>query len=363
MVSPLNPFPHKSRRALAGPARSAKVGLPPGTLVHIGRQSDRPGRLGVMQYNAETLTEQDDVTVDTLTAGAGVINWVNMEGVHDVALLQALGNVYGLHPLVLEDIANTASRPKAEAFADSLFVTLKMIREVEGLLLIEQVSVVLAQNTVLTFQEAEGDVLDGLRQRIRVGQGRARKAGADYLTYAILDGIVDHYFPVLERMADTLEDLEEEVFLRPNPGTVQALNTARRELLVLRKAIWPVRELITTLMRSESALLSESTEPFWRDVYDHALQVVDLLDSLRDMVTSLYDAYLSALSHRMNEVMQVLTIIGTIFIPLTFIAGIYGMNFAHMPELAWPWAYPATLLLMLGIAIGILWAFKRKGWL
>jgi magnesium transporter len=265
----------------------------------------------------------------------------------------------------MEDILHTDQRPKMEDFEDYIFIVTKMLffdqekRELKA----EQLSLILGENYVVTFQERVGDVFEPIRERIRKGKGRVRKMQSDYLAYALIDAVVDHYFIVLEKIGETVESLEEELVTNPTPETLQAIHHLKRELIFLRKSVWPLRELISGLERGEASLIQEKTTVFLRDVYDHTIQVIDTVESLRDMVSGMLDVYLSSVSNRMNEVMKVLTIIATIFIPMTFIAGIYGMNFENMPELKWPWGYPLVWCVILAIGIVMLGYFKKKKWL
>jgi len=317
-----------------------KVGLPPGTLVHIG----------------ERKTEK--IKIPTVT-------WINIDGLQEVGVVEKIGTHFGVHPLILEDILHTGQRPKAEDLGDYLFIVLKMIYhdENEDEIMGEQVSLILGQNYVISFQEREGDIFNPIRERIRNGKGRIRKAGADYLAYALIDAIVDHYFVILEKLGEKIESLEEELVTNPIPETLQMIHTLKRNLIFLRKSVWPLREVISGLERGESPLITEPTGIYLRDVYDHTIQVIDTIETFRDMVSGMLDIYLSSLSNRMNEVMKVLTIIATIFIPLTFIVGIYGMNFKFMPELEWHWGYPTALIIMLLLVGFMLLYFRRKKWL
>ncbi len=274
-----------------------------------------------------------------------------------------VGSQLGLHALQIEDILNTAHRPKLEATDGQLFLILKMLRLEEGDSLdVEQLSLMILPGTVVTFQEREGDVLEVVRRRLRDGAGRVRNSGADYLAYAIVDAVVDHYFLVLERVADRLEEMEEEVTTRPSADLMGRLHDARHVLIAVRRAVWPLREVIRTLQESDLALMGEGMRPFLRDLHDHTVQVADMVETFRDVLSGLQDLYLSSLSHRMNEIMKVLTLIGTVFIPLTFIVGVYGMNFDHMPELHWRLGYPAVMLLSLSVAVGLWIWFRRRRW-
>jgi len=293
------------------------------------------------------------------------MTWVTVTGLHDIDLIKSLGQHFGIHPLILEDIVNTGQRPKAEDYDDYIFVVLKMLfyDAAANHITAEQVSFILGARYLISFQEVEGDVFNFVRERIRKGKGRIRKSGPDYLAYALMDAVVDHYFTILERLGEQIEQLEEELLKNHSPHTMQRIHSLKREMIFLRKQVWPLRDLLNFLMREESALVQESTDLFLRDVYDHTIQVIDTIDSFRDVLTGMLDLYLSTLSNKMNEVMKVLTIIATIFIPLTFIAGIYGMNFKFMPELEWKWSYPILWMLLLAIFVIMLFWFKRQKWL
>ena len=293
------------------------------------------------------------------------VTWINIDGLHSIETIEKIGKHFELHPLILEDILNTGQRPKCEDYEKCLFMVLKMLRynDEDNSVRSEQVSLVLGQNFVISFQEAVGDVFEQVRDRIRNAKGRIRKMAADYLAYTLIDSIVDNYFLILERIGEQIESMEEELIAKPSDKTVRMIHSLKRELIFLRKSVWPLRELINSLQKTESSLITDSTEPYLRDVYDHTIQVIDTIESFRDMVSGMLDIYLSSISNQMNAVMKVLTIIATIFIPLTFIAGIYGMNFKYMPELEWRWGYGLVLLVMIAIAVIMLIYFRRKKWL
>ena len=347
--------------------RSVKSGLPPGTLVHIAEKSDREVCITAMEYGPEGCTERTVATLGEClaSAGTGRVTWVNVEGLHEVEAIRKLGECHGLHPLVLEDIVNTDQRPKLDDYGDYLYVVVKMLcRTPGGGIVTEQVSLILAPHLVISFQEGvDGDVFDPVRERLRGGRGRLRGMGADYLLYALIDAVVDNYFIVLEEVGERIEAIEDAVVMEPRPETVRRIHRLKREMIVLRKAVWPLREVLAALERRESPLISEPVVIYLRDVYDHTIQVIDTIEASRDMLSGMLDIYLSSISNRMNEVMKFLTVVGTIFIPLTFIIGLYGMNFQNMPELRWPWGYPAVLLLMAIIALVMLSFFRRKRWL
>ena len=348
------------------PKTSHKAGLPPGTLLHIGEKHPFEVQLQLIDYGPDHLCEQIlDNPEDCRTfLHSPSVSWINFDGVHETDLLQQVAALFNLHPLVPEDIVNTTHRPKLEEFDNYLFVVLKMLHyDAEQVnIRLEQVSLVLGPGYVLSFQEQRGDVFDGVRQRLRNNKGRLRKMGSDYLAYALLDAVVDSYFAILESLGEQIEWLEDEVINRPTPETLSQIHHFKREMILLRKAVWPLREIIGGLQRLGPPLIQNSTALYLRDIHDHTVQIIDTIETFRDILSGLLDLYLSSVSNRMNEIMKVLTIIATIFIPLTFVAGIYGMNFEFMPELHWPWSYPVLLLLMLGMAGGMMIFFRRKNW-
>lgn len=348
--------------------RSTKAGLPPGTPVHIGTKKSGRANITILDYDEAHFQEIETRTVDECLPfrDKPTVTWINVDGVHQVEILEKFGSFFGLHPLVLEDIANTDQRPKMEDHGDYIYTVLKMLSydEKEGEIVIEQVSLVLGPNFLISFQEERGgDVFGPVREQIRSGKGRIRKLGADYLAYALIDLIVDNYFMILEKLGERIEFLEEELVTNPRPETLQTLHDLKREMIFLRKSVWPLREVIGGLERGESPLIKESTGIYLRDVYDHTIQVIDAVETLRDMLSGMLDIYLSSISNRMNEIMKVLTIIATIFIPLTFVAGVYGMNFRYMPELGWQWGYPLILLVMAAVGVTMIVYFRRKKWL
>jgi magnesium transporter len=345
---------------------SKKSGLPPGSLVHVGEKTAEKVRLRIMDYDETRMEEREMVTVDECFPykETPTVTWVNMDGLHEIDRIQKMGERFGLHPLVLEDIVNTGQRPKVEDFEDYVFLTIKMLTydNEENQVKAEQFSLVLGPHYVLSFQEKEGDVFEQVRERLRKGKGRIRKRGPDYLLYALIDAIVDNYFVVLETIADEIEALEEGIMTHPTSDQLQTIHQMKRELIFLRKSVWPLREAVSALERSETDLIQKNTVIYLRDVYDHTIQVVDTIETFRDMVSGMLDVYLSNVSNRMNEVMKVLTIIATLFIPMTFLAGVYGMNFKYMPELEWPWAYPFLWSVMLAVGLIMVFYFKRKKW-
>jgi magnesium transporter len=293
------------------------------------------------------------------------VTWVNVHGVHEVEILEKFGNCFGLHPLVMEDILNTDQRPKIENYGEDLFIVLKMLSydEKKGEISAEQVSLVLRSNAVLSFTEKEKGAFTPIQERLRSGKGRLRKMGADYLAYTLLDIIVDHYFAILEKLSEKIEELEEKLVTNPTTPILQKIQNLKREMIFLRKWVWPLREVISSLERGESSWIQEGTRFYLRDVYDHTIQVMDTVETFREVLSGMMDIYLSSINNRMNAVMKVLTIIATIFMPLTFLAGVYGMNFKHMPELEWQWGYPLLWVFMILIAVFMLISFRKKRWL
>jgi len=346
---------------------SNKVGLPPGTLVHIGEKRTEKVKITIIDYDETHFQEKEVETIEECFPfkDKPTVTWINIDGLHEVEIIEKIGKHFEIHPLVLEDILNTGQQPKMEDLEQYVIVILKMLlydeetKEIKP----EQVSLILGPNFVITFQEREGDVFDPIRDRLRKAKGRITKMKADYLAYSLIDTIVDHYYVVLEKLGEWIEGLEEELVTNPTHETLQTIHTLKRELIFLRRSVWPLREAVISLERGESALIHESTGIYLRDVYDHTIQVIDTIETFRDMVSGMLDVYLSSLSNRMNEVMKVLTIIATIFIPLTFVAGIYGMNFKYIPELEFHWGYAASLILMGIIAFVMLLYFRNKRWL
>ena len=345
--------------------RSRKTGLPPGTLVHIGEKKPAKVTITAFNYAGARCDERQDLSVDGLAPPTDQsIIWVDVGGVHQIDVLESLGKQFHLHPLLLEDIANTDQRPKLDDYETCLFLVIKMLSVTDRQdIAVEQVSLVLGPNFVLSFQENGSDAFTSVRDRLRGGKGRLRQSGADHLLHALVDAIVDQYFEVLEVLGEKIETLQDLVVSDPKPETLHRIHALKRQLMFLRRAVWPLREAANNLSRSESPFLQESTKVFFRDVYDHVVQIVDTIETLREMVSAGLDIYLSSISYRSNSVMKVLTIITTIFMPLTFIVGIYGMNFEHMPELKWEWGYFLVLGVMVVIAIAMLGFFKRKKWI
>jgi len=354
--------------------KSSKMrGLAPGELIHIGERKTEKIRITVIDYDEKNFQEREISNVEECFPfkDKKTVTWVNIDGLHDVETIDKIGKCYDIHPLILEDIVNTDQRPKIEDFENYIFFVLKMLyldektHEIHA----EQVSLILGPNYVISFQESIGDVFDSIRNRIRSSKGRIRKMGNDYLAYSLIDAIVDNYFVILEKVGEKIESIEEKVISNPIPETLQTIYNLKRGIIFLRKSVWPLREVISGLQRSESKLINRSTNIYLRDVYDHTIQVIDSIETYRDMTSGMLDIYMSSVSNKMNEVMKVLTIFAAIFIPLTFIAGVYGMNFNpnaspfNMPELSWKWGYIAIWIVMICVAITMLIYFRRKKWL
>jgi magnesium transporter len=346
---------------------SGKAGLPPGSLIHVGEKKTEEVRIKVIDYDENELSERELASPDECVSykDKNTVTWINIDGLHDVSVIRKMGEIFGLHPLVQEDIVNTGHRPKMDDFEDYIFITARMLlyKKEDAEIVSEQFSLILGPNYIISFQEIAGDVFDPVRERLQKGKGRIRKRGPDYLAYSLMDAIVDGYFIVLEKMGEDIESLEEELMTDPKTETLNKIHYLKRELISLRKSVWPLREVISLLSRGETDLVKENTIIFIRDVYDHTIQVIDTIETYRDMASGMLDVYLSSISNRMNEVMKVLTVIATIFIPLTFVAGIYGMNFKYMPELEWHWGYHLALLIMFFIGVIMYVWFRRKRFL
>ena len=352
--------------------RSKTIGQPPGTLIHIGEKKTERARISIIDYDEMRFEEREAKSVEECFTfrDTPTVTWINIDGIHQIEIIEKIGKHFNLHPLVLEDILNTGQRPKIEDFGEYLYIVLKMLYydDKKGEVKAEQVSLILGSNFVISFQEVEGDVFDPLRERMKESKGRIRKMDADYLAYALLDSVVDNYFVILERLGEKIEEMEKELVSNPTPRILQVIHRLKGEMIFLRKSVWPLREVVNGLERGESSLIKKSTLIYLRDVYDHTIQVMDTVETFRDLVSGMLDTYLSSVSNRMNEVMKVLTIIATIFIPLTFIAGIYGMNFNpesspwNMPELNWGFGYLTAIGLMILVALSMVFYFKNKKW-
>ena len=344
-----------------------KVAMPPGALVHVGPDRQDLPAVRVVVYDQDGVDEIGDPSDEQLKklVHSGKVAWLQVDGVHHPETVGRMGEIFGLHPLVQEDILNTHHRPKTEEYDDYMFILLKNLAidtESESLAF-NQICLLLGRNWVISFCEEGCSVFEGVANRIRQGGGRIRRMGADYLAYTLLDGVVDLYFIVLEEFYRFTQALEEELDEHPDQEQLRQIHNLKRQARRMRRNVGPMREVVAGIERNESGLVREETLPFLRDVYDHTVQIMDATDSLRDMLAGLMELYLSLMSNRMNEIMKVLTIMATVFIPLTFIAGVYGMNFKFMPELEWRWGYPAALGLMAATALGLLTYFWKKKWL
>ncbi|MBU2541781.1 MAG: magnesium/cobalt transporter CorA [Candidatus Omnitrophica bacterium] len=346
---------------------SKAAGLAPGTLVHIGDKREGEVKITVIDYSETQFQEKVAKEAQECFSfkDTPTVTWINIDGIHRIDVIEKIGECFQLHPLTLEDIVNTGQRPKLEDFDNYIFIVLKMlyVDEKDKDIRAEQVSLIVGTNFVISFQEKEGDCFNQIRERIRHAKGRIRKMGADYLAYSLLDAVVDGYYAILERIGENIESMEGRALTNPVPKTLQAIHDLKSDVIFLRKSIFPLREVVNRLERTESKLIKKQTGVFLRDVYDHAIQVIDVIETFRDMSSSMLDIYLSSVSNKMNEVMKVLTIIATIFIPITFIAGVYGMNFQYMPELSWRWGYFGVLAVMFLSGAYMLIYFKRKKWL
>jgi magnesium transporter len=343
-----------------------KAGLPPGTIIYTGHEQERIPQITVIQYNQGIFDEFSADNVEEVKSHLKdeLNSWINIDGIHNTEIIAQFEETFNIHSLQLEDIVNVHQRPKIEDFGHYLFFTLKMLtynqdtKEVDS----EQVSFIMGKNYLISFQEKPGDVFDSIRDRLRNMKGKVRHKGTDYLAFALIDVIVDYYFHIIESIGDEINALEELIFSNPDDKHLQDIQHNKKQLLLLRKSIYPLREAIYKLQKTEFSLIDKKTIKYFNDVYDHTVQIIETIESQRDMNTGLKDIYLSGLSMQMNRVMQVLTLIATIFIPLTFIVGIYGMNFEYMPELSWRYGYFIIMGLMLAIALGLLFYFKRKKW-
>lgn len=364
-------FQHSSQRV-----RRKPPGQIPGTAIHTGIQHLEDVLMTVHDFDEE---HYDVIPIKKIEKSEPYLQnksktWIQVRGLHDIEKLRTVWDYFNLHPLVQEDIVSTSQRPKVEHYSDHIFVVLRMIshkRSEEGIMNLhsEQISIVLGQNYVLSFQESDEPIFDPILKRLELTTTRLRKLGPDYLAYALIDTVVDHYFHALDEISESIELVEELVLESPKSDYLHKIHALRRDLIYFRKSVWSLRDGINSLIRDDLPLISDEVKIYLRDVYDHIVQVIDSLETSREMVFGLFDMYMSGLSNKMNEVMKVLTIIATIFIPLTFIAGIYGMNFDpevspfNMPELGWYYGYPFSLLIMSALSIGMILFFRRKGWL
>ena len=346
---------------------SSKIGKSPGTLIHIGDKKSDASEISVMAYSPSALSEWvcKDVAELLPLASDAQVTWINIDGIYDISLMERIGELFGIHPLTLEDILNTTHRPKAEVFEDYLFIVLKMLtfEEDNRQVISEQVSLIIGNGYILSFQEKQGDIFDTVRERIRMTRGRIRSMGGDYLAYCLIDKVVDHYFLILEAIGSFIEEMEDTIIDNPSPEIIQNLHSTKREMIYLRKQIWPLREVVGEMTRDDIPFISHKTTIFLRDVYDHTIQIIDTIESMRDVLSGMLDIYLSSVSNRMNNVMKVLTIFSTVFMPLSFLAAVYGMNFKYFPELEFKYGYFIFWGVVAGIALGMMGYFRKKKWL
>ncbi len=356
-----------SHKHLTGHKRSKKTGLPPGSLVHIGSEAEDRTVISVIDYAEKEFQRKNINNFQELAPylESRHTTWIRVQGLQQTDIIEAVGNLCKIHPLFLEDIVNTSQRPKAEDAGEYFFIVIRMLNydEDKDSITTEQMSFVLASNFLLSFEEKAGKIFDSVMERIKAGKGRIRKSGTDYLAYCLIDTVVDNYFGLLEELGEKIELLEEDLVTNPTPQILRQIHNLKMEMIFLRRSVWPLREVINMLASGESNLIKESSRPYFRDVYDHTIHIIDTMETYRDIVSGMLDIYLSSVSYKLNEIMKVLTIIATIFIPLTWIAGWYGMNFKNMPELEWRWGYPMVIVVSMAVASGLLLFFRRKRWL
>ena len=347
--------------------RTQKIGLPPGTLIHTGEKKAEIVKISIIDYNEKVFQEKELESVEDCFQykDKSTITWININGVHEVDIIEKIGKHFNIHPLILEDVVNTDQRPKIDVFEDYISIILKIpyYAKKKQVIDTEQVSIIFGNNFLISFQENEKYFFDPIRERLRKIKYPIRKFGSDYLAYTLIDIIVDNCFTILEKLDEKINSVEEKLLGHPTKHILHTIHDLKWELLFLNRSIWPLREVVNSLERGESPLIKNSTKIYFRDLYDHTLHIIENIETFREMITSMMDIYLSSLSNKMNETMMFLTIIGTIFIPLTFITGIYGMNFIYMPEIGWRFGYPIAMLFMAGIAILMLFYFKKKKWL
>lgn len=343
------------------------VGLAPGTVVYVGDKASGELYIDVFDYNKDTVEQKELHAIEEAFNynATDTITWININGLNHTDAIEKIGEYYNFNPLILEDIANTQQRPKIDEYEEYIYVVLKMLYfDQEENLCIEHISFVLGENYVVSFQEADGDVFDSIRDRLKTGKGKVRTMGADYLLYVLMDAAVDNYFNLMEVLGEKIEELEDDLFgEKPNDDITYDIHNLKREILKIRRAVFPLREVVNRLEKGNHHLVTEKTQFYLRDLYDHIIQVSESIDIHREMIWGLMDMYMTTISNKMNEVMKVLTIIATIFIPLTFIAGVYGMNFEHIPELKFKYGYHTLWGVMILVFIGLLYYFKKKKWL
>ncbi|WP_262964432.1 magnesium/cobalt transporter CorA [Methylobacter psychrophilus] len=346
---------------------SEKSGLPPGSLVHVGEVHTHEHKISVINYNKSTLTRHTVKSIEELLPykTTDTITWVIVDGLKDVSIIDAIGHYFDIHSLVLEDILNTHQRPKFEEFNDYLYIVIKAITlsNKDFNIGYEQISLLILNNFVFTFIEKPNELFNPILNRLDNDKSQIRNLGTDYLAYLIMDTVVDEYFAVQDTFDDLIESVEETLLSDPSSETLATIQKIKRELIFLRRSVSPLRELLAGIQRSESPLINEKTRRYFGDVYDHAIRIIEAIESYRDLIAGMLDIYLSSVSNKMNETMKVLTVFASIFIPLTFIAGVYGMNFEYMPELKWRWGYPVLWIFFISVSVFLLRFFKKKKWL
>ncbi len=343
-----------------------KAGLSPGTVEYTGPRSG-PVPISAIDYRETELVEESNISIEKALSlmDRQSVTWIDVGGIHDADIVRRLGEHAGLHSLIQEDLVSPRQRPKVEQDGNHIYIVVRMLdfdehtRRVTS----EQFSIVIGPRYVLTFQEIPGDIFGSLRDRIRLTTGRVRKRGPGYLGYAVLDAVIDHYYVVVDHVSELMDDLEERLLIEADRETESLIHELRRELVIIRRAVWPVRELLVAIDKMEQSHFDPDLKPFLRDAGDHINQLIDTTESLREASTGLLDLYHMALTNRANDIMKMLTMIATIFIPLTFLAGIYGMNFQYMPELSWQFGYPVVLIVMLAVAVILIFYFRRRRWL
>ena len=369
-------------RKETGSPITAQMGAAPGDLIHIGQAPDSAPRVSIMEFTRREYREEQCPLDESLhelarccatAMQSEAVSWIDVRGIHDAAVIARIGDAVGLHPLTCEDIMNSSQRPKAEDFADYRFLAVKMARALPppedceapipaAQIDLQHISIVVTERVVISFEERDTGAFDPVRQHVRTARGQVRQRGADYLAYALLDAVVDQYFAAINAVSERIEAIEEDLAEQAAEDMLGEIHSVKRDLIHLRRAVWPLREVSQSLQSDATRMVAKSTRAYLRDIHDHTVQVIELVDTMRDLIGGVRDYYMTVMSNRMNSVIRVLTVVGTIFLPLTFIVGVYGMNLA-IPETRWPWAYPAVWAVMAAIAAGLLLVFRKKRWL
>ncbi|MDP2723720.1 MAG: magnesium/cobalt transporter CorA [Bacteroidales bacterium] len=358
MADKKKPHPHKIMK---------KTGMHPGSVFYIGEKREYIPNLYLVEYNQETFNQRKLTSINDIQEPAdnNMVRWLNVEGIHETSLVEEIGRKFSLHPLILEDIVNTSQRPKLEEYDNCIFITFKSLvyNEESRIIVPEQISIILLKDIVITFQEQSDDTFAEVMERIKQSKFKIRSKGSDYLVYALIDLIVDKYYHSIEGMGNQLDELEEEVFNTPTSDSLYKIQSTKRILLDVRRSVYPLREVINRFQKDDMDFIDENNVKYFNDVYDHTIKIIDTIEAYRELNAGLKDIYLSSMSMKMNQIMKVLTIVGAIFIPLTFLAGVYGMNFEFMPELRWEYSYPVFWIVILVVTFGMILFFKRKKWL